>query len=188
MLLFSIFLLLRQMDIKPGVPNQRAANMYVFFLMCFFIFLEVTSFKKSLGAGITDPAEKLKKIYMIIDHVSLSFRFTWWFIVFLSSQTSCRLDVGFLLCSHMMIDVAHTPFSRIILHQPWPKDDALISERRRNSERARQGEWVKFGQWAHWMPAFNLAKVGTHSGLFLFWSYHWSDHLNVSQGGSLQVD
>ena len=110
MLLFSTFLFLRQMDIKPGVPNQRAANMYDFSWFVFFIFLEVTSFKKSLGAGITDPAEKLKKIYMIIDHVSLSFRFTWWFIVFLSSQITWWLDVvfsiftdvGFLLLVYMI--------------------------------------------------------------------------------------
>ena len=84
--------------------------MYVFSWFVFFCFLEVTSFKKSLGAGITDPAGKLKKIYMIIDHVSLSFRFTWWFIVFLSSQITWWLDVvfsiftdvGFLLLVYMI--------------------------------------------------------------------------------------
>ena len=65
---FSTFLLLCQVNIKPAVPNQRAAIMYVFYFYFsfFFIFGGVTSSKKSLGAGITDPAEKLKKTYMII--------------------------------------------------------------------------------------------------------------------------
>ena len=74
---FSTFLLLCQVNIKPAVPNQRAAITYVFYFYFSFFFIfggGVTSSKKSLGAGITDPAEKLKK--NIHDHWSCIFVFS----------------------------------------------------------------------------------------------------------------
>ena len=99
-------------EYKACRPQPKGCN-HVCFLFLFFIFFfggGVTSSKKSLGAGITDPAEKLKKTYMIIYLMTYCF-----FIVSNFLMTWCCLFI-FYGCW----------FATFSLHDLFPIFDSMI--------------------------------------------------------------